>query len=136
MASTNDLIAAEAQYHPLCYTGYTCLVTGRNVVEKPDYQKLELEAFHEVIKSCHDIVCSPSILKFEQLLLIMKNHFLKNNLSISQFTKKNLRKNIGKRFGDELKFINVRETLFLHPSVMSVEKKIMLFFELEKKLSV
>ena len=27
--STNDLIAAEAQYHPPCYTDYTRPVTGK-----------------------------------------------------------------------------------------------------------
>ena len=94
--------------------------------------KLELEALHEVIKCCHNTICSPSILKFEELLLIMKNHFLKNSLSISQSTKKNLSRNIEKCFGDELKFINVRGTLFLHPSVMSVEQVIILFCEPEK----
>ena len=78
-ASTNDLIAAETHDHPSCYTDYARPVTGKKVVEKSDYQKLELEAFHEVIKRCHDIICSPSILIFEELLLIMKNHFLKNS---------------------------------------------------------
>ena len=29
LASTNDLIAAEAQYHPSCYTHYTCPVSGK-----------------------------------------------------------------------------------------------------------
>ena len=62
----------------------------------------------------------------------MKNHFLKNSLSISQSTKKNLRRNIEKCFGYELKFINVRGTLFLHRFVMSVEKVIMQFCEPEK----
>ena len=83
LASANDLIAAEAQYHPSCYTDYTRPVTCKKVVEKSDYRKLKLEAFHEFIKRCHDIICSPSILKFEELLLIIKNHFLENNLSRS-----------------------------------------------------
>ena len=85
------MIAAEAQYHSSCYTDYTRPVTSEKVFEKSDYQKLELEALHKVIKRCHDIICSPNILKFEELLLIMKNHFLKNSLSINQSTKKNLR---------------------------------------------
>ena len=141
LASTNDLIAAEAQHHLLCYRDYTRLVTGKKVVEKSDYQKLELEAFHKVIKGCRDIICTPNILKFEELLLIMKNYFLKNRLSISQSTKNNLRRNIEKCFGDQLEFISVRGTLFLHPSVMSVEQVIMTMQQkqqeqLEKKLSV
>ena len=102
------------------------------MVEKSDYQKFEVKAFHEVIKRCHDIICSLGTLKVEELLLIMKNHFLKNSLSISQSTKKNLRRNIEKCFRDELKFINVRGALFLHPSVISVEEVILLFREPEK----
>ena len=92
------------------------------MVEKPDYQKLEPDAFHDAIKRCHDSICSPSILKFEELLLIMTNHFLKNSLLITQFTKKNLRRNIEKCFRDELKFISFRGTLFLCPFFMSVEQ--------------
>ena len=130
LASTNDLIAVEDQYHYSCYTDYTRLVNGKKVVEKSEYQKLVLEAFLEVIiKGCHDITCSPKILKFLELFLIMKNHFLKNSLPISQSTKKNLRRNIEKCLGDELKVINVRGTLFLHTFVMSVEQVIILFFE-------
>ena len=60
LASTNDLIAAEAQYHLSCYTDYTRPVTDKKVVEKPDYQKLELEAFHKIIKPCHDIIVTLS----------------------------------------------------------------------------
>ena len=68
LALTNDLIAAEAQYHSSCCTEYTRPVTGKKVIEKSVYQKLELEAFQEVIKHCYDIIFSPSILKFEELL--------------------------------------------------------------------
>ena len=68
LASTNDLTAAEAQYHSSRYTDYTRPVTGKKVIEKSDYQKLELETFQEVVKHCHDIICSSSILKCEELL--------------------------------------------------------------------
>ena len=68
LALTNDLIAAEAQYHSSCCTEYTRPVTGKKVIEKSVYQKLELEAFQEVIKHCYDTIFSSSILKFEELL--------------------------------------------------------------------
>ena len=68
LASTNDLTAAEAQYHSSRYTDYTRPVTCKKVIEKSDYQKLELETFQEVVKHCHDIICSSSILKSEELL--------------------------------------------------------------------
>ena len=42
LAWTNDLIAAEAQYHSSCYTEYTRSATGKKVIEKSGYQKLEL----------------------------------------------------------------------------------------------
>ena len=42
LAWTNDLIAAEAQYHSSCYTEYTRSVTGKKVIEKSGYQNLEL----------------------------------------------------------------------------------------------
>ena len=70
LVSTNDLIAAEAQYHPSCYADYTRYFTGIKVVGKSDYhQQLELEAFQEVIKYCNDIICSPSIFKFENYVV-------------------------------------------------------------------
>ena len=56
----------------------------------------------------------------------------KNSLSISQSTKKNLRRNIETCFEDQLKFTNVRGALFVHPSVMSFEQVIILFCEPEK----
>ena len=68
LASTNDLTAAEAQHHSSRYTDYTRPVTCKKVIEKSDYQKLELEIFQEVVKHCHDIICSSSILKSEELL--------------------------------------------------------------------
>ena len=64
----NDLTAAEAQYHSWSYADYTRPVTGKKVIEKSDYQKLELETFQEVVKHFHDIICSSNILKFEELL--------------------------------------------------------------------
>ena len=46
---TNDLTAAEAQYHSSRYTDYTRLVTGKKVIEKSDYQMLELENFKKLL---------------------------------------------------------------------------------------
>ena len=43
LALANDLIAAEAQYHPSIQT--TLVQLQVKMVEKSDYQKLELEAF-------------------------------------------------------------------------------------------
>ena len=68
LASTSDLTAAEAQYHSWSYVDYTRPVTRKKVIEKSDYQKLELETFQEVVKHFHDIICSSGILKFEELL--------------------------------------------------------------------
>ena len=68
LALTNDLTAAGAQYHSSRYTDYTRPVTGKKVIEKSDYQMLELENFQEVVKHCHDFICLSSILKFEELL--------------------------------------------------------------------
>ena len=60
----------------------------------------------------------------------------RRSLPISQSTKKSLRRNIEKCFRGELKFVIVRGTLFLHPSVMSVVQVIMLFCEPEKNDNV
>ena len=54
--STNHLTAAEAQYHSSHYADYIRPVTGKKVIEKSDYQKLELETFQEVVQHCHDIM--------------------------------------------------------------------------------
>ena len=74
LASTNDLIAAEDQHHTSIYTDYTRPVTGKKWLKNRTIKSLNLRLF---VKLVNVVMISPSILKFEELLLIMKNHFLK-----------------------------------------------------------
>ena len=101
LVSTNDIIAAEAQYHPSCYQDYT---RPTNSGKKNDdhqyleYSNVELEAFHLFITDCHKSIMHPTILKFQDLIAIMEEHLQKNYLMITNSTKKNLRRNIEKSF--------------------------------------
>ena len=55
MISTRDLIAADTKYHPSCYQEYTR--PKRKSKQMDDvtvaYKRVELEAYHVVIKTCH-----------------------------------------------------------------------------------
>ena len=76
LASTNDLIAAEDQHHTSIYTDQTTLVQlqVKKWLKNRTIKSLNLRLF---VKLLNVVMISPSILKFEELLLIMKNHFLK-----------------------------------------------------------
>ena len=52
----------------------------------------------------------------------MTEHIRKNDLTITQSTKKNLRRNLEKSFEDNLKFLSVNKSLFVYPSAMKVEQ--------------
>ena len=101
LLSTNDIIAAEAQYHPSCYQDYARPKDSRkknNDHQYLEYKNVELEAFHLVITICHKSIMHPTILKFQDLIAIMEEHLQKNYLMITNSTKKNLRRNIEKSF--------------------------------------
>ena len=64
LLSTNDIIAAEAQYHPSCYQDYTR--PKHSGKKNNDHQYLEcknveLEAFHLVITNCYKSIMHPTI---------------------------------------------------------------------------
>ena len=54
----------------------------------------------------------------------MAEHLRKNNLAITQSTKKNLRRNLEKSFQNNLKFISINGSLFIYPCTMTVEQTI------------
>ena len=81
LLSTNDIIAAEAQYHPSCYQDYTRPKNSgkkNNDHQYLEYKNVELEAFHLVITNCHKSIMHPTILKFHDLIAIMEEHLQKN----------------------------------------------------------
>ena len=131
MISTRDLIAAEAKYHPSCYQEYTR--PKRKSKQMDDvtvaYKRVELEAYHVVIKTCHEMICKENIIKMQDLSNIMVNYLRMNGIKISNSTRKNLRRNIENTFGDEITFVTVSHNLLLYPTSMSKEK---IFQELYK----
>ena len=100
LLSTNDIIVAEAHYHPSYYQDYT---RPKNSGKKNndhhylEYKNVELEAFL-VITNCHKSIMHPIILKFQDLIAIMEEHLQKNNIMITNCIKKNLQRNIEKSF--------------------------------------
>ena len=75
LLSTNDIIAAEAQYHPSCCQDYTRPKNSgkkNNDRQYLQYKNAKLEAFHLVITNCHKSIMHPTILKFQDLIAIME----------------------------------------------------------------
>ncbi len=124
LLATRNLCSAFGKYHPSCYQEYTRPKSGTNksdpVMEA--YKRIELEALHLVIKKCHEMICQQNILKMQELTCIMSEHLRVNGISISNSTKKNLRRNIESTFGDKITFLNVSSVLFLYPSNITTEK--------------
>ena len=115
LVTTSDMIAAEAKYHLSCYAEYT-RPKNKKQTQSPEvtqYKHYELEAFQIVVVNCHKMVA------------IMKDHLHKNGLEITSSTKKNLRRNIEKTFGNDIKFINVKYNVLLYPQSMTVETAIL-----------
>ena len=138
LLSTNDIIAAEAQYHPSCYQDYARPKDSRkknNDHQYLEYKNVELEAFHLVITICHKSIMHPTILKFQDLIAIMEEHLQKNYLMITNSTKKNLRRNIEKSFKKKLEFITFDRKLFIYPETMTVEMAILDLLKEKNELS-
>ena len=115
LVTTSDMIAAEAKYHLSCYAEYT-RPKNKKQTQSPEvtqYKHYELEAFQIVVVNCH------------KMAAIMKDHLHKNGLEITSSTKKNLRRNIEKTFGNDIKFINVKYNVLLYPQSMTVETAIL-----------
>ena len=64
------------------------------------------------------------VLSFQEVLAIMREQFLKNDFSLTPSTKKILRRNLEKCFGDKLKFISIKNRSFLYSFEIDVEKVI------------
>ena len=63
----------------------------------------------------------------------MTTHLLKNDLAITPSTRKNLRKNIEKCFGDKLKFFTWKEILYVYSSEIDVENLVKQLLEAREK---
>ena len=76
MISPRDLIAAEAKYHPSCYQEYMRPKRKSKQMDdvKVAYKRVELEAYHVVIKTCHEMICKENIIKMQDLSNIMVNY--------------------------------------------------------------
>ena len=128
LTSTHDLIAAEAKYHPSCYTNFTrpkktsvSSTSSGKCQEMDDYKRVELEAFKTAIESCFNTINQSKVFKCQELLSIMTAHLQKNDLAIIPSTRKNLRWNIDKCFGDNLKFFTWKERLYVYSAKIDVE---------------
>ena len=126
LIATNDIVAAEAKYHPSCYKDYT----RPKKTSKPkdsaivEYKRIELEAFHLAIEYCYNSITHSKLFKLQDVTTIMAEHLRKHDLTITQSTKKNLRRNLEKSFKDSIKFLSVNNTLFIYSSIMKIEQVI------------
>ena len=105
LVSTYDLVAAEAKYHPSCYTDYTRpkkirKTSSINTEKNQEYKRVEIEAFQLAVEHCYNSMARSKVLSFQEVLAIMREHFLKNDFSLTPSTKKKLRRNLEKCFGD------------------------------------
>ena len=63
----------------------------------------------------------------------MTTHLRKNDLAIIPSTRKNLRSNIEKCFGDKLKFFTWKERLYVYSAQIDVEKLVKQLLEAREK---
>ena len=127
LITTRNLYTAFGKYHHSCYQDYTRPVA----VQKPpdSYKTIELEAFHLVIEKCNDMIYQHTILRMQELTTFMTEYLKVRGIAISNSTKKNLRRNIEKTFGEKITFLNTSNKLFLYPSNITNEQ---IFKELYK----
>ena len=126
--TTTDLIAAEAKYHRSCYSNYTpkvkkTAVSKTEESDKLDYKRFELEAYCLVVEHCHHAIEEKKVLRFQDLVFIMKEYLEKNKQELKQSTKRHLRRNLEKSFKDNLKFLMVHE-LYVYPAILTVEEAV------------
>ena len=140
LTSTHDLIAAEAKYHPSCYTNFTrpkktsvSSTSSGKCQEMDDYKRVELEAFKTAIECCFNTINQSKVFKCQELLSIMTTHLQKNDLAIIPSTRKNLRWNIDKCFGDNLKFFTWKERLYVYSAKIDVENLVKQLLEAREK---
>ena len=128
LVSTHDLVASGAKYHPSCYSDYTRLKkirkTSIDTEQNQEYKRVEIEAFQLAVEHCYNSMAKSKVLSFQEILAIMREHFLKNDFSLTTSTKKDLRRNLEKCFGDKLKFMSIKNRSFLYSSEIDVEKVI------------
>ena len=97
LVSTHDLVAAEAKYHPSCYTDYTRpkkikKTSSINTEENQEYKHVEIEAFQLAVEHCYHSMAKSKVLSFQGVLAIIREGFLKNDFSLTPSTKKKLKK--------------------------------------------
>ena len=90
LTSTHDFIAAEAKYHPSCYTNFTRPTCSGKYQEVDDYKRVELEAFKIAVECCFNTINQSKVFKFQELLSIMTTHLRKSDLAITPSTHKKI----------------------------------------------
>ena len=81
ITSKHDLIAAEAKYHPSCYTNFTrpkktsvSSTSSGKCQETDDYKRVELKSFKIAVERFFNTVNQCKVFKFQELLSIMTTH--------------------------------------------------------------
>ena len=106
-----------------------------NTTQNQEYKRVELEAFHLAIEYCYNNMTKSKVFKFQEIAAIMTDHIRKNDLTITQSNKKNLRRNLEKSFEHNLKFLSVNKGLFVYPSAMEIEQVIKDLLKEREKIS-
>ena len=89
--------------------------------EMDEYKRVELEAFKITVECRFKTINQSMVFKFQELLSIMTACLRKNDLAITPSTRKNLRSNIEKCFGDKLKFFTWKERLYVYSAEIDVK---------------
>ena len=96
LVPTHDLVAAEAKYHPSCYTDYTRpkkikKTSSINTEENQEYKHVEIEAFQLAVEHCYNSMAKSKVLSFQEVLAIMRE-LSKKQLFTNTINKEKLKK--------------------------------------------
>ena len=120
--TAKDLIASKAKYHTSCYRQYTRVKMEQNIGDYGKdtnyYEIAENESFLELVDFWLNVVEFPTVIKFRDLVDLMKTAMKKRGEDLSILSKKNMRKKLERRFTD-INFQSIDSMLYVYPSSLT-----------------
>ena len=129
----NDLIAKEAHYHKSCYKSYMRINYEQTKKVDRNQTTVEVVAYKEVVKYCHELQQKQQIVKFTTLTKILENVFKEKEEHLRDSVKKNLRYNLERDVKD-IKFIHLENSLYVYPETLSFNKLLVDFIKMSNQL--
>ena len=136
--TSDDIIAKEASYHASCYKTYTriCYKSKSNQSNDDD-SAVEDPASDKVRQFLDDLVNSPDVIKFTDVVAVYEDELQKNGVDQSYITsfKKNLKRNICAERND-INFLTApnNKNLLCYPDTLSMDSLIKRFYLIRNEL--